>query len=147
MIDADTVIASLQEATSTILAMPGGMPRMGVKVCDYGYNSEWFGEAVDDATEAVVTEPMFRMVGTKPAPSAASITRADEIITWLALIPQGRFVCRKIVAARSMIKWTTGKHVFSWAKLAKSIGADVRAVQRWHSQGIQIIVDALNAKP
>lgn len=142
MIDADTVIARLEEATATILSMPGGMPRLDVKVCDYGYNSEWFDETeVKPAGGGIVAG-----MGKKPAPTAASITRADEIIAWLALIPHNRYVMRKIVAARSMTRWTDGKHVFSWSKLGQTLGADVRAIKRWHAQGIQIIVDALNNK-
>lgn len=146
MIDAETVISRLEETTATILAMPGGMPRLGVKVCDYGYNSEWFDEAGDDADISASKGRIIAGMAKPPAPTAAAITRADEIVAWLAIIPQNRYVMRKIVAARSILKWTDGKHVFSWSKLSQTIGADVRAVKRWHAQGIQIIVDALNAK-
>lgn len=145
MIDADTVIARLEEATSTILAMPGGMPRGGLKVCDYGYDTAFFDEWAEGETKPAESG-VIAGLSKKPAPSAASITRADEIITWLGLIPANRYVLRKIVAARSMIKWTTGKHVNSWRKIGLTLGADYKAIQRWHAQGIKIIVDALNRK-
>jgi hypothetical protein len=145
MIDANTVIARLTEATSTVLAMPGGMPRLGVKVCDYGYSTEFFsldGEAADDKPSA----RLLGGVGKPPAPSAASITRADETLKWLSLIPQEKFVLRRIVALRSIVKWTTGKPTYTWRKIGDAVGADHKAIQRWHAQGIKIIVDALNNK-
>jgi len=41
----------------------------------------------------------------------------------------------------------TDRHLFAWRRLAAAIGADHKAVQRWHAQGIDIIVAGLNRRP
>ena len=51
---------------------------------------------------------------------------------------------RRIVGARSLVNPTTDRHLFPWRRVAMAIGADHKAVQRWHRQGIAIIVAALN---
>jgi hypothetical protein len=38
----------------------------------------------------------------------------------------------------------TGRHLYSWRRLGTAIGADHKAVQRWHAQGIDMIVGILN---
>jgi hypothetical protein len=37
--------------------------------------------------------------------------------------------------------------LFPWRRLGKALGADHKAIQRWHAQGIAMIVAALNAAP
>ncbi len=81
----------------------------------------------------------------RPAvPSAARITRMDEALGWLQLIPPDRYVLRRIVGARSLVNPTTEKHLFPWRRLAAALGADHKAIQRWHGEGIGLIVTALN---
>ena len=81
----------------------------------------------------------------RPAiPSAARITRMDEAMGWITLIPLDRYVLRRIVGARSLVSPTTDRHLFPWRRLANAIGADHKAVQRWHRQAIDMIVTALN---
>jgi hypothetical protein len=80
-----------------------------------------------------------------PMPSAAEITAMDEAMGWLALIPDGRFVLRRIVGARALVHPLTGRHLFAWRRLGAVLGAEHRSVQRWHGQGIALIVQALNA--
>ena len=60
------------------------------------------------------------------------------------LIPLDRYVVRRIVGARSLVHPITLRHLFPWRRLAAAIGADHKAVQRWHAQGINLIVAALN---
>jgi hypothetical protein len=40
----------------------------------------------------------------------------------------------------------TERHLYPWRRVATAIGADHKAVQRWHAQGIDLIVAALNRK-
>jgi hypothetical protein len=80
-----------------------------------------------------------------PVPSAARITRMDEALGWIPLIPRDRSVLRRIVGARALINPLTDRHLYPWRRLGTMLGADHKAVQRWHAQGVDIIVSALNA--
>jgi hypothetical protein len=79
-----------------------------------------------------------------PVPSAEKIDRMDEAMCWLGLIPQDNYVLRRVVGARSLVHPITDRHLFSWRRLGGAMGADHKAVQRWHAQGIDVIVSALN---
>jgi hypothetical protein len=39
----------------------------------------------------------------------------------------------------------TERHLFSWRRLGGVLGADHKAVQRWHAQGIDMLVAAVGA--
>jgi len=67
----------------------------------------------------------------------------DEAMVWLLLIPTDRYVLRRIVGARSLVHPVTERHLYPWRRLAAALGADHKAVQRWHAQGIELIVAAL----
>ena len=77
-------------------------------------------------------------------PSAASITRMDEALSWISLIPVEKYVLRRIVGARSLVHPISERHLFTWRRLGDLLGADHKAVQRWHAQGIDLIVHLLN---
>lgn len=76
-------------------------------------------------------------------PEAADIDAMDEAFTWLSFIPQDRYVIRRIIASRCLVSPLTDRHLFPWRRLASLIGADHKAVQRWHGQGIDYIATAL----
>lgn len=135
-VDAEYVNVRLIEAGAALAGLPPNSPRIGIKVCDYGFVSE--------LTEAqrVIGEPGGRKVRF-PAPNAVSITRMDETFAWLAAIPN--VTTRRIVAARCLTTPVTGNPIYPWARLARMLGADVRAVQRWHEVGIKMIVSCLMA--
>jgi hypothetical protein len=78
-----------------------------------------------------------------PVPSPGDIDRMDEALNWLSLIPADRYVLRRIVAARCLIAPLTGRHLYSWRQLGRVLGADHRAVQRWHADGIRCIARGL----
>ena len=78
-----------------------------------------------------------------PVPPAARISRMDEAMGWINLIQADRYVLRRIVGARSLVSPMTGRYVFPWRRLGAAIGADHKAVQRWHAEGIGLIVAAL----
>jgi len=70
----------------------------------------------------------------------------DEATSWVSLIPLDRYVLRRIVGARSLVHPITQRHLFPWRRLGAALGADHKAVQRWHAQGVDIIVAALNVR-
>ena len=70
----------------------------------------------------------------------------DEAMGWIPLIPVDRYVLRRIVGARALVHPITERNLYPWRRLAAAIGADHKAVQRWHAQGIALIVSALNGR-
>jgi hypothetical protein len=81
----------------------------------------------------------------RPAvPSAEKIDRMDEAMSWIAFIQDSRYVLRRVVGARSLVHPVTDRHLYSWRRLGAALGADHKAVQRWHTQGIAMIVAALH---
>jgi hypothetical protein len=79
-----------------------------------------------------------------PAPNAADITAMDEAFGWLALVPEARYVLRRILGARALVHPLTGRHVYPWRRLAVMLGTDHKSVQRWHAQAISLIVQKLS---
>ena len=132
--DAAFVIYRLEEAGRTLLALPasGHSTRLRTGGLDY----------VRDAAESYGwTDGRIR-----PAvPPAARITRMDEALAWVGLIPPDKVVLRRIVGCRSLVSPVTERHLFSWRRLAVVVGADHKAVQRWHAQGIDFLVAQLRA--
>lgn len=130
--NAASVVARLEEAGQTLLALPHSGPT--TRLVQSGM--EWVRDAAYVATEV-------RGKLRPPIPDAAQISRMDQALAWIGLISSDRFVLRRIVGARSLIDPLNGRHLYSWRRVALSIGADHKAVQRWHAQGIDIIVAAL----
>jgi hypothetical protein len=134
-IDAAFVTYRLEEAGATLLALPntGFSTRLRTSKLDVMASAaERFGQ---DAAGRV----------RPPVPSASRITRMDEALSWIILIPQERYVIRRIVGARSLVSPITERHLFSWRRLGQTVGADHKAVQRWHAQGIDMLVAAIGA--
>ncbi len=131
-LDAAWVLARLEEAGRTLLALPGSGHSTRMRTSSL--------EIVRTAVAAYGTE-----VGrVRPSvPSAAQITRMDEAFGWMPLIPQDRYVLRRIVGARCLVSPVTDRHLYSWRRLGGLIGADHKAVQRWHAQGIALLVRGL----
>lgn len=132
--DAELVIALLEDAGRTLLALPGTGWSTKLRMCRL--------EIVHNALESYG----WGAQTIRPAvPSAARISRMDEALTWIQLIPQDRYALRRIVGARCLVHPITERHMFPWRRIAAVLGADHKAVQRWHAQGIDLIVAALNA--
>lgn len=131
--DADYVIHRLEEAGCTLLTIPGT-----------GYSTKLRTSNLDvvRAAEAFGSDTGGRI--RPPVPSAAQITRMDEALGWITLIPQDRYVLRRIVGARSLVSPSTERHLYSWRRLGTVLGADHKAVQRWHATGIEMIVAELS---
>ena len=133
-VDAEYVLYRLEEAGGTLLSLPNTGPSTRLRQSTLA--------PLQDAIEAYGRGPSTLR---PPTPSGARIDRMDQALAWIALIPQDRVVLRRLVGARSLVSPVTGRHLFSWRRLGELVGADHKAVQRWHAQGVDLMVAALNA--
>ncbi|HUN44522.1 MAG TPA: DUF6362 family protein [Acetobacteraceae bacterium] len=132
-IDANYVIFRLEEAGSTLLALPGT-----------GWTTKLRTSSIEIVRTALESYG-WSATRIRPAiPSAEKISRMDEAMGWISIIPLDRYVLRRIVGARSLVHPVTERHLFPWRRLGAALGADHKAVQRWHAQAIDIIVAVLN---
>jgi hypothetical protein len=128
--DTNVIEQRLKDASLTLLALPGGKPNLGIKVQTYGYVAE-------PTSDAMPTGGRARL----PTPEPAAIDEMDRTLGWLRYISND--TVRRIVSLRAVTKPQTGGSAFSWAKIAEKVGADVRAVRRWHASGLAEIVQHL----
>ena len=135
LFDAELVTYRLEEAGATLLALPGT-----------GWSTRMRASSLEIVRAAIEAYGWTANRIRPPVPSAARITRMDEAMGWLQLIPTDRYVLRRIVGARSLVHPVTGRHLYPWRRLGAAVGADHKAVQRWHAQGIDLIVTALNRR-
>jgi hypothetical protein len=129
------VIHRLEEAGQTLLALPAT-----------GWSTRLREQRLDVVHAAIEGYGWDRAGGRlrPPVPGAGQIDRMDEALGWIPLIPLDRYVLRRIVGARSLVSPMTERHLFPWRRLGALLGADHKAIQRWHGQGILLIVAALN---
>jgi hypothetical protein len=129
---AAAVIERLEQAGAALLAMPAR-----------GYTThmrQMRFDIVHTALEAYGWED----AGIRPAaPDAAAISAMDEAFGWLRFIPEESYVLRRILGARALVHPLTARHLFTWRRLAATLGADHKSVQRWHGHGVAIVVKAL----
>jgi hypothetical protein len=133
-IDSDFVIYRLEEAGATLLALPGT-----------GYSTRLRTSSLEIVHTALEAYGWSEAPIRPAVPSAEKITRMDEAMSWIPLISLDRYILRRVVGARSLVHPITDRHLFPWRRLGKALGADHKAIQRWHAQGIAMIVAALNA--
>ena len=130
--DARLVVARLEEAGRALLSLPNTGP--STRLVQSGL--EWIRDAADQGAH--------NRARLRPAiPDAATITRMDQALAWIPLIPVEKYVLRRVVGARCLVNPMTGRHLYSWRRIALAVGADHKAMQRWHAQGIALIVSAL----
>ena len=135
-IDANYVVARLEAAGRCLLAMRLSQP--GPRPIRTG--------GLDFVREALEAYG-WQDIKIRPAiPSPAEITAMDEALAWLSLIPNDRYVLRRIVGARCLMDPLRNRHVYTWRRLATTLGADHKAVQQWHAKGIAAIVDGLRRR-
>jgi len=132
-IDADLAIFRLEEAGATLLALPGT-----------GYTTRLRTSSLEIVRTALESYGWSGGQLRPPVPSPDKITRMDEALGWIPLIPLDRHVLRRVVGARALVHPITDRHLFPWRRLGAALGADHKAVQRWHAQGIAMIVAAVN---
>jgi len=128
-VSADDIILRLEEAGATLLAMPNTGPTTRMRQMRF--------DVVQTAMEAYGWETERVRA---PAPDAAAISAMDEAFGWLALVPEAKFVLRRILGARALIHPLTRRHLFPWRRLGTVLGADHKSVQRWHRDGIDLLL-------
>lgn len=133
-IDADYVNYRLEEAGATLLALPGT-----------GWSTRMRSSSIEIVRTALEAYGWETARIRPSVPSAEKIDRMDEALGWILLIPVDRYVLRRVVGARSLVHPVTDRHLYTWRRLGGALGADHKAVQRWHAQGIAMIVAALSA--
>jgi len=133
--DAELVICRLEEAGAALLALPGT-----------GWSTRMRSSSLEIVRAAIEGYGWTSNRIRPPIPSAERISRMDEALEWILLIPMERYVLRRIVGARSLVHPITERHLFPWRRLATALGADHKAIQRWHAQGIDLMVSALNRR-
>ena len=131
--DAELVISRLEEAGTTLLSIP-----------NTGWSTKLRTSSIDIVRSAIEAYGSDQRAIRPPVPNAAKIDRMDQALGWIPLIPQQHHVLRRIVGARCLISPMTDRHLYPWRRLGAVLRADHKAVQRWHAQGIDLIVTALN---
>lgn len=131
----ESLIACLEEAGATLLSLPpsGFSPRLRTATLPVLREA---AEAYGWST-AELRPPMS---------SAQRISRMDKAMGYLSLIPQDRYLLRRIVGCRALVHPVSGRHLSSWRRLGELLGADHKVVQRWHGEGIRLIVAALRCQ-
>ncbi len=132
-VDADYVVYRLEEAGATLLALPGT-----------GWTTRLRSSSIDIVRTALEAYGWDSSRIRPAVPTGDKIDRMDEAMGWIPLIPLDRYVLRRIIGARSLIHPITDRHLFPWRRLGNAMGADHKAIQRWHAQGIAMIVGALH---
>ena len=127
------LVIRLEEAGATLLSLPSRGPSTRLAQARY--------EVVHAALDAYG----WQSAQVRPVhPSAAVIDRMDEALRWLTLIPEERFVLRRIVGARALVHPITQRHLFPWRRLGTTLNTDHKTVQRWHRDGVELILRCLN---
>jgi hypothetical protein len=132
--DAEAIVARLEDAGACLLAMPNSGHSTRMRQMRF--------DIVHTALEAYGWEAAPIRA---PAPDAAAISAMDEAFGWLALIPEEKYVLRRILGARSLVHPITRRHLFPWRRLGALLGADHKSVQRWHGDGVAWLVRSLEA--
>jgi hypothetical protein len=131
---AEEVVGRLEAAGATLLAMPR-----------QGYSTQLRQMNFDIVHTALEAYGWQAAAARPPVPSAAAISAMDEAFAWLSLIPEQKYLLRRILGARALVHPLTERHLFPWRRLAGLLGADHKSVQRWHAQGVALLVDRLSA--
>ena len=133
--DAELVIYRLEEAGTTLLSIP-----------NTGWSTKLRTSSLEIVHSAIEAYGWGEKLLRPPVPSAAKIDRMDDALAWIPLIPRENYVLRRIAGARCLVHPLTERHLYSWRRLAVALGADHKAIQRWHAQAIDLMVVALNAR-
>jgi hypothetical protein len=131
--DAEEIVARLEAAGATLLAMP-----------QQGYSTHLRQMKFDVVHTALEAYGWQSAVARPPVPGAGDISLMDEAFGWLVLIPETRYVLRRILGARALVHPLTERHIYPWRRLGTMLGTDHKTVQRWHGQGVMLLVQALS---
>jgi hypothetical protein len=131
-LNADEIIARLEAAGATLLAMPSR-----------GYSTHLRQMKFDVVHTALEAYGWQSAMARPPVPCASDISLMDEAFGWLALIPEAQYLLRRILGARALVHPLTQRHLYPWRRLASVLGTDHKSVQRWHGQAVALLVEKL----
>jgi hypothetical protein len=132
---AAALIQMLEDAGATLLALPHA-----------GHSTHMRQMRFDIVHTALEAYGWAAARVKAPVPDAAAISAMDAAFALLAVIPEKKFVLRRIVGARALVHPLTRRHLFPWRRLAGILGADHKSVQRWHRDGIELMLKALDSQ-
>lgn len=121
-ISLELIAERLAHAFLTIRKLPNDS-RQRLRIATYGYVSEL---SKDDKPGPI-----------RIAATAMDIALMDEALAWPSMIDS--LTARRAVQARSMVHPATERPIYPWNRLARAMGADARAVKRWHAEGLRDI--------
>src|ERR1700760_1424555 len=98
-IDPDFVVYRLEEAGATLLALPGT-----------GYSTRLRTSSLEIVRAALDSYGSIEARIQPSIPAAERITRMDEAMSWIPLIPLDRYMLRRVVGARSLVHPITDRH-------------------------------------
>jgi hypothetical protein len=134
-IKAEEIVARFEAAGATLLALPGR-----------GYSTKIRTMRFDVVHNALDAYGWQGAAVRPPMPGAAAISQMDEVFSWLTIIPEDKYVLRRILGARALVHPVTLRHLFPWRRIGTMLGADHKSVQRWHGQGVELLVKALGGQ-
>ncbi len=132
-VTAEEIVARFEAAGATLLALPGK-----------GYSTQIRTMRFDVVHSALDAYGWRNAVVRPPMPSSAAISQMDEVFGWLTLIPEGKYVMRRIMGARALVHPVTLRHLFPWRRIGTMLGADHKSVQRWHGQAVGLLLEVLS---
>ena len=131
---AEMVVTYFEEAVRTLAALPNSGPSTGLTQL-----------RLEVVQEAATGYGFHAATARPPVPPARKISEMDAVLRWLQLIPQEKFVLRRVVALRAVTHYATLKPM-PWKHIGERVGANSVAVKTWHGQGIARIMRSLNAR-
>jgi hypothetical protein len=129
---AERIVALFEEAGATLLALPG-----------QGYSTRMRTMRLDVVHSALDAYGWQNAALRPPMPGAAAISQMDEVFGWLSMIPESKYMLRRILGARALVHPLTLRHLFPWRRIGQMLGADHKSVQRWHGQAVEMLLEAL----
>jgi hypothetical protein len=137
--DSPPGLVPLDDVRDHLLTAGSTLGRIQTRVGPQSWVTSAWRDALPDPEGA--PEPLSRR-----RPSAVEISHMDWVLGWLPLIPDDRYVIRKIVAMRMLINEKTGKPRLSYKNLSENLSSSSQAVMLWHRQGIVTIQRGLDPK-
>ena len=131
----ELIIARLEDAGRVLLALPWSGYRTGTR--------SGHPEVVNEAIESYGwSAPTMR-----PAvPSAARISKMDEALSWITLIPIERSALRRVVGRRMLVHPINDRHLYSWRDIGRDIGVSHQTAKNWHAEAVGMIAAELRIK-
>jgi hypothetical protein len=126
------VIARLEDAGRVLLALPMR-----------GYTTHLrtgHPEVVHDFSEAYGWLPERPRI---PIPSADRISRMEEALEWLSLIPGEHSRFRRVVGMRMLVSPLNDRYLFSWRGVGSRMRVDHKTAKHWHRRGVDLVTSGL----